>query len=105
MFEDRVNEGKAEFEKMKQEFPNYRYNLQLESYTKPTLIHLLQNGVTCEDIINFSQLFTYFANNTFLLDSQSESGKNITDKDITKAGDRIKDWRKFIGELKKLGDI
>ncbi len=37
LFEDRVNERKAELEKMKQEFPNYRYNLQLESYIKPTL--------------------------------------------------------------------
>ena len=96
---------------MKQEFPNIRYNLQLESHIKHTLIHLLLNGVTYEDIINFSQLFTYFANNRFSLDSQSESesgsgsGKSITDKDIAKPRDRIKDRRIFIDKLKKLGDI
>ena len=94
---------------MKQEFPNIRYNLQLESHIKHTLIHLLLNGVTYEDIINFSQLFTYFANNRFSFDSQSESesesGKSITDKDIAKPRDRIKDRRIFIDKLKKLGDI
>ncbi len=107
LFEDMVNERKAEFEKMKQEFPNYRYNLQLESYIKPTLIYLLQNGVTNEDIITINKIFTDFANNRFFLDpqSESESGKNITDNDQTKPRDRIKDWRIFIGELKKLGDI
>ncbi len=105
LFEDRVKEGKAELEKMKQEFPNYRYNLQLESYIKPTLIHLFQNGVTNEDIITINKIFTDFANNRFFLDPQIESGKNITDNDQTKPRDRIKDWRIFIDKLKKLGDI
>ena len=109
LFEDRVNERKAEFDKIRQEIPNYRYNLQLESYIKHTLTHLLLNGVTHEDIINFSQLFTYFANNTFFLDPQGEgeieSGKNLIEKDITKPKVGIKDWRTFTDKLKKLGDI
>ncbi len=109
LFENRLNERKAELEKTRNELSYYRYNLQLESYIKRTLIRLLQNGVTHEDIINFGQLFTYFANNAFFLDPQGEgeieSKKNITDKGITKPRDRIKDGRTLIDKLKKLGDI
>jgi hypothetical protein len=70
----------------------------------PTLNYLFQNEVTNGDIINISQLFTGFANNTFFLDS-SESGKDMTEKDITKPRDKIKDWKGFLWKLRELGDI
>jgi hypothetical protein len=107
LFEGKVNESNAELEKIRNEFPSYRYKLQIDYLIGPTLSHLLQNGVTKEDIININQLYTGFANNTFFLDSQSESEseKYITYKDTTKPRDRIMDWRIFKGELKKLGDI
>ena len=105
LFGDKVKEKKSELEKIRNEFPNYRNNLQTETLIAPTLSHLLQNGVTKEDIININKFFTDFANNRFFLNVQSESGKDITDKDITKPRDRIKDWKAFIGKLRELGDI
>ena len=67
LFGDKVKEKKSELEKIRNEFPSYRHNLQIDSFVGPTLSHLLLNGVTKEDIINISQLFTDFANNRFFL--------------------------------------
>jgi hypothetical protein len=103
LFEDRLNEKKTEMKKIINEFPNYRYNLRLQSIVEPTLNHLLQNGVTNEDIINMNQLVTDFASNNFFLDSTGDN--NITVEDRTKVKDRVYCWRAFIDKLRKLGDI
>jgi hypothetical protein len=103
LFEDRLNEKKGEMEKIRNEFPNYRYNLQLQSIVGPTLSHLIQNGVTGEDIISMNQLVTDFANNNFFLDSTRDA--DITVEGKTKSKDRVYCWRIFIDKLKKLGDI
>jgi hypothetical protein len=105
LFGDKVREKKSELEKTRNEFPSYRHNLQTDSFVGPTLSHLLQNGVTAEDIININKFFTDFANNRFFLDVQSESVKDKSDKDITKPRDRLKDWKAFIDKLRELGDI
>ena len=104
LYGDKVKEKKSELEKIRNEFPNHRHNLQTDSFVGPTLSHLLQNGVTKEDIININQLYTDFANNRFFLDS-SESEKYTTDKGKTKPRDRIKDCKTFTDKLRKLGDI
>ena len=89
---------------MRKEFPNHRYNMQIESVLGPTLNHLLRNGVTKEDIINMNELVTDFANNEFFFEPQSE--KNTADKDATTViRDRTVHWKRVIGSLRKFGNI
>jgi hypothetical protein len=66
------------------------------------LSHLLQKGVTREDIINMNILVINFANNNFYLDYQNESTIN---ENQTKVTDKTFYWKMFIAKLKELGSI
>jgi len=100
---DKVKEAKSELEKIRNELPNYRENLQLKYFAQSSLNHLNQNGVTLEDIININGIFTKFANNEFFFSDNQEEFK--TGKESKPHIDRAIRWKMFIEKLKGLGDL
>ena len=67
-------------EKLEEEIPQYKSNLQIQSQVAPLLLYLWNNGVKNEDIINMSQLAVSFQNSNFLVDvlSKGENKPNNT---------------------------
>ena len=59
-------------EKLEEEIPQYKSNLQIQSQVAPLLLYLWNNGVKNEDIINMSQLVVSFQNSNFLVDVLSK---------------------------------
>ena len=73
-FETKIKELRTTMDKLKDEIPQYKSNLQVQSHVVPSLLYLMNNGVTKEDIINMSQLVVSFQNSNFLTNASSQSG-------------------------------
>ena len=73
-FETKIKELRTTMDELKDEIPQYKSNLQVQSLATPSLLYLMNNGVTNEDIINMSQLVVSFQNNNFLTNASSQRG-------------------------------
>ncbi len=73
-FETKIKELRTTMDDLKDEIPQYKSNLQVQSLATPSLLYLMNNGVTNEDIINMSQLVVSFQNNNFLTNASSQRG-------------------------------
>ena len=113
-FETKIKELKTSKEKLMDEIPHYKSNLLIQSHVASLLLHLKNNGVTNEDIINMSQLVISFQNSTFLTNSPSQRGNtangigntangignNKTDKNF-----KNETWKLLIDKLRTMRDI
>lgn len=115
-FEIKIKELKATMDKLKDEIPNYKLNLQLQYHISGLLMHLLNNGITNEDIINMSQLVVSLQNSNFLAadtgaqrvstisDTRSSNNSNKTDKNECRKLfiDKIRSIKSLDSEIEKL---
>ena len=93
-------------DELKDEIPLYQSNLQVQSLVVPSLLYLMNNGVTEEDIINMSQLIVLFQNSKFLTNASSQSG-NTSNGIENNAGKNSKNetWKLLINELRSIQSI
>ena len=75
-FETKIKELRTTMDELKDEIPQYKSNLQIQSHAAPLLLYLMNNGVTNEDIINMSQLVVSFQNSNFLTNASSQGGNS-----------------------------
>ena len=73
-FETKIKELRTTMDKLEDEIPQYKSNLQVQSLALLSLLYLMNNGVTNEDIINMSQLVVSFQNSNFLTNALSQRG-------------------------------
>ena len=107
-FENKIKELRAKMDELKNEIPEYRSNLQIQSLVAPSLLYLSNNGVTNEDIINMSQLVVSFQNSNFLDDTSSQSGNipnNIGMNNNTNKNIKNKTWKLMINELQSIQNL
>src|SRR5688500_3020158 len=103
-FEKKINELKAEMNKLEEQVPEYQSYLKLQGIVSPTLIHLTNRGVTNEDIIGMNHLVLEFKNSDFLSDPINKNSYNSN----TKTNDSIiksQYWNVFVEKLKELKNI
>jgi hypothetical protein len=103
-FEKKINELKAEMEKLKEEIPGYKSHLTLQASVNPTLIHLTHSGVTSEDIIGMNHLVLEFKNSDFLSDPFDKHTYNSNTK-TTNNISNSQYWNTFVEKLKGLKNI
>lgn len=107
-FEIKIKELRSTMDELKDEIPEYRSNLQIQSLVAPSLLYLSNNGVTNEDIINMSQLVVSFQNSNFLDDASSQSGNipnNIGMINNTNKNIKNKTWKLMINELQSIQNL
>lgn len=103
-FENKIKELRAKMDELKNEIPEYRSNLQIQSLVAPSLLYLPNNGVTNEDIINMSQLVGSFQNSNFLDDTSSQSGNtsNSIGNNNTKKRFKYESWKLIINKFRSI---
>jgi len=91
---------------LENEIPHHKSNLIIQSQVATLLLHLANNGVTNEDIINMSQLIVLFQNSKFLTNASSQSG-NTSNGIENNAGKNSKNqtWKLLINELRSIQSI
>ena len=105
-FETKIKELRTTMDKLKDEIPQYKSNLQVQSLMAPLMLHLVNNGVTNEDIINMSQLVISLQNGYFLTNTSSQGGnaangiENNTDKNS-----KNETWKLLINRLRGIQSI
>ena len=106
-FENKIKELRAKMDELKNEIPEYRSNLQIQSLVAPSLLYLPNNGVTNEDIINMSQLVGSFQNSNFLDDTSSQSGNtsNSIGNNNTKKSFKNESWKLIINKFRSIQNI
>lgn len=106
-FENKIKELRAKMDELKNEIPEYRSNLQIQSLVAPSLLYLPNNGVTNEDIINMSQLVGSFQNSNFLDDTSSQSGNtsNSIGNNNTKKRFKNESWKLIINKFRSIQNI
>jgi hypothetical protein len=112
-FESNVEEKKEELAQLKNKINHNRLMFRLEPSIGPTLSHLLQKGITEQDIIGISQLVQLYQNNTGYTDSSLASGPNYQNEIKNKnenntiefSKKRIEIWKSLIDDLKRCGEF
>ncbi|MBA2268830.1 MAG: hypothetical protein H0W19_10945, partial [Nitrosopumilus sp.] len=106
-FEIKIKDLRATIDELKDEIPNYKSNLQIQSHMAPSLLYLSNNGVTNEDIINMSQLVVSFQNSNFLALSSSQSGNtsNSIGNNNTKKNFKNESWKSIINKFRSIQNI
>ncbi len=108
-FEKKVDELKAEMKKLKDEIPGYKSHLTLRANVTPTLTHLVNSGVTSEDIIGMNHLVLEFKNNGDFLSDPINKNNNDYYNSNTKTNNnnmtRTQYWYVFVEKLKELKNI
>jgi hypothetical protein len=112
--ETTINNLKSEKKKIEDEVLQYQWYLQLQGVVAPIIIHLNNNGVTSEDIININQLVMAFKNTNFVDEISNQqvhgeelgAGENGIIKKIDKSNISNNEfWKLFIEKLKSLKNI
>jgi len=73
-FETKIKELSAKIDELENEIPHHKSNLLIQSQVVTLLLHLANNGVTNEDIINMSQLVISLQYGYFLTNTSSQGG-------------------------------
>ena len=106
-FETKIKELRTTMDKLKDEIPQYKSNLQVQSLMAPLMLHLVNNGVTNEDIINMSQLVISLQNGYFLTDTSSQGGNTadgVGNKN-TEKNSKNETWKLLINKLRSIQNI
>ena len=106
-FETKIKELTTAREKLESEAPQYRSNLQTQSLVVPSLLYLMNNGVTNDDIINMSQLLVSFQNISFLTNISSQgrnSASSIGYNNIVTTS-KNEAWNVLINKVRSLQNI
>ena len=92
---------------LKDEIPQYKSNLQVQSLATPSLLYLMNNGVTNEDIINMSQLVVSFQNNNFLTNASSQRGDtgNGIGNNNAEKNSKNETWKLLVNKLRSMQNI
>ena len=96
-------------DKLKDEIPNYKLNLQLQYHISGLLMHLSNNGITNEDIINMSQLVVSLQNSNFLAaDTGAQRVSTISDtrsSNNSNKTDTNECWKLFIDKIRSIKSL
>jgi hypothetical protein len=106
-FETKIKELTTTLEKLEAEALQYRSNLQTQSVVVPSLLYLMNNGVTNEDIINISQLLVSFQNISFLTNISSQGRNSASSIGYNNIGTTSKNeaWNVLINIVRSLQNI
>jgi hypothetical protein len=114
-FDSKVKEKEEELAQLKNKINHNRLMFRPEPSIGPTLSHLLQKGITEQDIIGISQLVQLCSNNTGYTDSSLASGPNYQNENENEneyknntmelSKKRIEIWKSLIDDLKRCGEI
>jgi hypothetical protein len=105
-FETKIKELSAKIDELENEIPHHKSNLLIQSQVASLLLHLANNGVTNEDIINMSQLvislqYGYFLTNTL---SQGRNASNGIENN-TEKNSKNETWKLLINKLRSIPSI
>ncbi len=106
-FETKIKELRTTMDKLEDEIPQYKLNLQIKSHVDHLLLHLGNNGVSNEDIINMSQLVVSLQNSNFLTNTSSQRG-NAPDGIGNNSADKnskMETWKLFINKLRSIQNL
>jgi uncharacterized protein (UPF0335 family) len=108
-FETKIKELKSTMDKLKDEIPNYKINFQIQCSVAGLLMHLLNNGITNEDIINMSQLVISLQNSNFLAaETGAQRGSTISDtrgSNNSNKTDKNECWKLFTDKLRSIKSL
>jgi len=107
--ETKIKELKSTMDKLMDEIPNYNLKFQTQCNIAGLLLHLLNNGITNEDIINISQLVISLQNSNFLAaETGAQSGSTISDtrsSNNSNKPDKNECWKLFIDKLRSIKSL
>lgn len=108
-FETKIKELKSTMDKLKDEIPNYKFNIQFQDYIYGLLSYLLTNGVSIQDIVNMSHLVVSLQNSNFLAaETGAQRGSTISDTRSSNNSNKIDQnecWRLFIDKLRSIKSL
>ncbi len=108
-FETKIKELKSTMDKLKDEIPNYKLKFQTQCNIAGLLLHLLNNGITNEDIVNMSQLVVSLQNSNYLVaETGAQRGSTISDTRSSNNSNKIDKnecWRLFIDKLRSIKSL
>ena len=108
-FETKIKELNSIMDKLKDEIPNYKLNFQSQCHISGLLMHLLNNGITNEDIINMSQLVVSLQEGNFLAaETGAQRGSTISDtrsNNNSNKTDKNESWKLFIDKLRSIKSL
>ena len=108
-FETKIKELKSTMDKLKDEIPNYKFNIQFQDYIYGLLSYLLTNGISIQDIVNMSHLVVSLQNSNFLAaETGAQRGSTISDTRSSNNSNKIDKnecWRLFIDKLRSIKSL
>jgi hypothetical protein len=108
-FETKIKELKSTVDKLKDEIPNYKFNIQFQYYISDLLSYLLNTGITIQDIVNMSHLVVSLQNSNFLAaETGAQRGSTIGDTRGSNNSNKIDKnecWRLFIDKLRSIKSL
>ena len=106
-FETKIKELSAKKVELESEIPQYKSNLLIQSQMAPLMLHLKNNDVSNEDIINMSQLVISLQNSNFLTNTLVKGGNTANDigNNNNEKNSKSKSWKSLINKLRSIENL
>ena len=106
-FETKIKELRTTMDILKDEIPQYKSNLQVQNQAAPSLLYLMNNGVTNEDIINMNQFVLSLQNSNFLTNTSSQWGNAVNGigNINTEKNSKNETWKLLVNKLRSIPNI